>query len=449
MSAETWSSRVAFYFVSIGAAVGLGTVWRFPYLAGQYGSAFIVIFILACVLIATPVLAAEFLLGRRGRGSPPAATRAVAVAAARSSSWSAIGWVGTIAITLIMAYYCVIGGWVLAYLGNFLVSDLEGRQPAEIAQQFAQLLENPRALAFWHFLFAGITAAISAAGLQRGIELANKIMLPGLFALLLGLVIYAGFLGDFERAAPLLMRAQWSAVDGNVVLLAVGQAFFATGVGQALMIAYGAYVPRNVSLLRSGAVISGSIIVASILTSLVVFPLAFRYDIDPGQGPQLVFIVLPTIFSQMPGGQLAGIAFFILLAFAALTSAVAGLEPPANVMQERLGWSRRASVIVAGVVIWFAGLAAVLSFNLWKHVRPLAGVPGFRERGIFETLDYVSANLLLPLGVLLTCLFVAWRLPGRQLTDELSLSGTRLLAYRLVLGLLCPLAIVAMFIANL
>lgn len=445
---DNWSSKLAFYFVSIGAAVGLGTLWRFPYLAGQYGGVFILVFIATCLAIAAPILAAEFMLGRGGRGSPPAAVRALAVEAGRSRRWSVTGWLGTLAIVAIMTYYAVVGGWVFAYIGTFATNDLAGADAAEIGRRFQALLAAPAALGLWHFLFLAAATGISLAGLTRGIELANKVMIPGLFALLLALVAYAFATGDLERGAAFVFRADWSQLDADLTLAAVGQAFYATGVGMAIMMAYGAYLPRHVSLLRSGAVVSGSIIAASILASLVVFPLAFRYGVDPAQGPELAFIVLPAIFTDMPGGQAAGFAFFVLLAFAALSSAVAGLEPPALVLRERFGLSRRAALGIVGGALWLAGLPVVLSFNLWVDLRPLAAVPRFAEHGIFELLDYASANLLLPVGAFLTCLFVAWRVPARVLEEQLGLSGRSLLAYRLVLGAACPIAILLLFAMN-
>lgn len=449
MGADNWSSKLAFHFVSVGAAIGLGTVWRFPYLAGQYGGIFILLFTMVCLLVTAPILAAEFMLGRSGRGSPPAATRAVALRHDRSYRWSLIGWAGTLAIVAIMTYYTVIGGWVFAYVASFASGGLVGANADEVGVRFAELLSSPGSLALSHFLFLAASVAISVAGLSRGIELANKVMIPGLFALLILLVVYAFFTGDVERGAAFIFRPQWSEVDAAVMLAAVGQAFYATGVGMAIMMAYGAYLPAGVSLLRSGVVVSGSIIVASILAALVVFPLAFRYGVDPGQGPELAFIVLPTIFANMPGGQAAGLAFFVLLAFAALSSAIAGLEPASAWLRERFRLSRRASVVLVGAALWLGGLPIVLSFNRWSDVRPLAAWSRFGDSGIFELVDYASANLLLPVGAFLTCIFVAWRLPAAALAGQLGLAGGRLLAYRLVLGIACPLAILLLFVANL
>ncbi|HEX2140279.1 MAG TPA: sodium-dependent transporter [Woeseiaceae bacterium] len=444
-----WSSKLAFYFVSVGAAVGLGTLWRFPYLAGQYGGVFILVFIVVCLVVTAPILAAEFMLGRSGRGSPPAAVRTVALASGRSSRWSLTGWLGTLAIFAIMTYYAVIGGWVFAYVGTFATGELAGADAGVIGRRFQALLSSASTLALWHFLFLAAAVGISVAGLARGIELANKVMIPGLFVLLLALVVYAFAAGDLDRGAAFVFRADWSQLDGSLVLAAVGQAFYATGVGMAIMMAYGAYLPRRVSLLRSGAVVSGSIVAASILASLVVFPLAFRYGVDPAQGPELAFIVLPAIFAEMPGGQVAGLAFFLLLAFAALSSAIAGLEPPSLVLRERFGLSRHSAVAIVGVVLWLAGLPVVLSFNLWEDLRPLAAVPPLAGQGIFELLDYASANVLLPVSAFLTCLFVAWRLPVSFLEEQFGHAGPGLLAYRVVLGAVCPLAILLLFVLSL
>lgn len=236
---ESWSSRIAFYFVSVGAAVGLGTVWRFPYLAGEYGGIFILVFIGVCVFITAPILAAEFMLGTSGRGSPPAATRAVAARHDRSGRWSLIGWSGTLAILAIMTYYVVVGGWVFAYIASLVTGDLMGADASGAALHFQALLASPWKLALWHFLFLAATVGISAAGLARGIERANSIMIPGLFALFVALVAYAFAAGDLEDGVTFMFRPDWSALDGNLLLVAVGQAFYATGVGMAIMMAYG------------------------------------------------------------------------------------------------------------------------------------------------------------------------------------------------------------------
>jgi neurotransmitter:Na+ symporter, NSS family len=448
--AQTWSSTLAFYLVTAGAAVGLGSIWRFPYLAGQYGgSTFLLPFIACCLLIAVPILAAEYLIGRRGRASPPEAALRVARQSGLSTLWASTGWLGTVTVFLIMSYYSIIGGWVLAYTAGFAGGAYTGLEQPELAERFRSLLASPWQLLFWNTLFLAASVAISAAGIQRGIELGNRIMLPGLFVLLLLLVGYSLSVGDVERGLGFVFGIQPELFGPDLLLAAVGQAFFATGVGMAIMMAYGAYLPQGVALVRSAGVVALAIVAASVLASLLIFPLAFRYEIDPAQGSELAFIVLPTIFVDMPGGRLVGVAFFILLAFAAFSSMIGGIEPMLAWLRERLGWSRTRAAISVGLALWVVGLLSVLSFNVWAGVRPLAGIANFADLGIFELIDYVTANLMLPIGALITCVLVAWRLPKTALAHEVQLTGGSLTLFRLLLGVLCPAAILAVFAANL
>ena len=441
---ETWSSQLAFYLSVAGAAVGLGTLWRFPFLVGQYGGGlFLLVFVVVCVLIAVPLLVAEFMLGRRGGENVPSAAGRVAVAAGRSRRWSVIGQLGTIAVFVIMTYYSVIGGWVLSYVEAYAVGAVATLDHAGLTARFAALLADPWHLAFWHALFMGITALISLGGLHRGIEIGNKIMLPALFVILAGLAVYALAHGDAARGLAFLTSLDWRRLDAALVLAAVGQAFYATGVGMAIMIAYGSHVAQGESLPRSAAVVVGSIILASLLSSLLIFPLVFAADVNPAQGPQLAFIVLPSIFVGMPGGMLVGTAFFVLLAFAALTSSIAGLEPPVAWLTERWGWTRARAVAGVAVAAWLLGLATVLSFNLWKDVHPLAGLARFRTATIFDVTDFIGSNLMLPAGALLTSIFVGWRLERSLIAADFGRAPALSGALVFVLKYICPLAIAA------
>jgi NSS family neurotransmitter:Na+ symporter len=448
--AEVWSSHIAFYLSVAGAAVGLGTLWRFPFLAGQYGGGlFLLVFIVVCVVIAVPLLVAEFMLGRRGGENVPAAAGRVAAATGHSPRWSIIGQLGTIAVFLIMTYYSVIGGWVLSYIEAYAIGDVAVLDRAGLGARFAALLANPWRLAFWHALFMGITALISIGGLQRGIETANKIMLPGLFLILAGLAIYALVHGDAARGIAFMTHVDWRALDAELVLAAIGQAFFATGVGMGIMIAYGSHVAPDESLPRSAVIVSGSIILASLLASLLIFPLVFAYDVDPAQGPQLAFIVLPSIFVGMPGGMLVGTAFFVLLAFAALTSSIAGLEPPVAWLTERWGWSRTKAVVAVAIAAWTLGLATVFSFNLWSGVHPLAALEKFRTATIFDLTDFFASNLLLPAGALLTSVLVGWRLERSTIDADFGRTPGLRRALCVLLKYVCPLAILGVFASSL
>ena len=447
---DTWSSHLAFYLSVAGAAVGLGTLWRFPFLVGQYGGGlFVLVFALACILIASPLLVAEFMLGRRGGSNVPAAPGNVAVAAGRSRRWSAIGWFGTLAMCLIMTYYPVIGGWVFAYVEAFAIGDASTLTRPELESRFAALLADPWRLAFWQAMFLGATALICAGGLQRGIELGNKIMMPGLFAILVGLGIYALDQGNAAEAIRFLTTVDFSKLNAELVLAAVGQAFFATGVGMAIMMQYGSHVDATESLPRSAAVVVGSIIVASILAALLIFPLVFGGGVDPAQGPQLAFIVLPAIFVDMPGGAFVGTLFFVLLAFAALSSSIAGFEVGAEWLMGQFGISRRRALWITAIVSYLLGFATVLSFNRWSGLHPLGEFERFRSATLFDLTDFLAANVLLPVGALLTCLLVGWRLRTDSIAADFGVYPGVRTTLLWLLRVACPLAILGVLLSAL
>jgi NSS family neurotransmitter:Na+ symporter len=447
----TWSSRFAFYLGAVGAAVGLGSIWRFPYLAGSSGgSAFILVFVLALSLIATPLLAAEFLIGRRAKLSPPTAAGEVARQSGLSQRWNAIGLLGTIAAFLILSYYAVIAGWVMAYTWKCASGALSGLPRAEVTALWRRFLSNPVEMGAWHVAFLALVAYFSARGLNRGIELANKIRGPALLGLLLALDVYALTAGDPRRGLAFAFAPNFRAITPEVVLVAVGQAFYATGVGMAMMLAYGAYVSRGTSLVRSATIISGSILLVSLLSTVLVFPLVFHYGMNPAQGSELVFDVLPKAFAEMPAGRLVGSLFFLLLVFAALTPSIAALEPVVAHLSQRTGMARGRAVLVSTAAVWVVGLASVFSFNLWAQWRPLGFLPGFARRTWFDAADYLGSNVLMPLGGVLTSILVGWLLSRSVVADELA--ETTPLARRVCVFLLrtvCPLAVIVVLIAKL
>lgn len=446
-----WSSKLAFYFAAVGAAVGLGSIWRFPYLAGANGgSAFVFVFVLACLAIATPLLVAEFIIGRRSRRNPAEAAGELAAGFGLSRSWNVIGVLGTVAGFFIMSFYTVIAGWVSAYAWSCASGALTALPRAAIAGHFQQFLADPWRLGAWHLAFIALVGGISARGVNRGIELANKIRAPGLMVLLLILVAYALATGDVRRGVEFAFTPQFDMLSANVVLAAIGQAFFATGVGAAMMIAYGAYVPRGTSLVRAALIISAAIVLVSLLATLVIFPLVYRYGLNPAQGPELVFEVLPIAFSEMPAGRLVGTLFFLLLVLASLTPSLAGIEPLVAWLTQRLGLSRARAVVLACASIWALGLCSVLSFNVWAHWHPFGAIPRLRYMTVFGALDFVSSNLMLPVGALLTCIFVGWRLPRGLGEDELpeETIGTRR-SVLFLLRFICPIGIAAVLVAAL
>jgi neurotransmitter:Na+ symporter, NSS family len=447
----TWSTHLAVYLGTAGAAVGLGSIWRFPYLAGtEGGSAFILVFALVCALNAAPLLVAEFILGRRSRRSPPQAAGAIAVASGLTSRWNAIGVLGSIAAYLMFSYYTVIAGWVLAYVWKSGSGGLSRAGPAHVGELWQQFRSNPLEVGLWHAAFVLLVILVSSRGLHRGIEAANKVRAPALLFLLLILVIYSLFTGDVRHGLAFVFTPHFGAITAPVVLAAIGQSFYATGVGQAMMIAYGAYFDQSTSLVRTSLVITASILLVSLLAIVMIFPLTFAYGMNPAQGPDLVFNVLPRVFVEMPAGRAVGTVFFALLVLAALMPSIALLEPTVAWVVQRWAFGRARAVMVIGGSAWVLGLGSVLSFNKWEHWHPLSFVPLLAHKTFFDLMDYVSSNIMLPIGALLTSVFVGWRLSAAVMTEELAQSPPLArFACRWLLRYACPIAIVAVFIATL
>jgi NSS family neurotransmitter:Na+ symporter len=444
-STPRWSSRPAFYLATVGAAVGLGSIWRLPYQVGSSGgSAFVFVFTVACLLIATPLLVAEFLIGRHSRLSPPDAAGAVAVESGLSKRWNVVGVLGTITVFAIMTSYSVVASWVLAYSWKCASGVLTGLHRPEVAHLWQTFLSSPLEMGAWHVTFLLLVGLISAGGVSRGIEVATKVRAPILLILLVVLTIYALATGDARAGLRFAFAPNIAAITPRVVLAAIGQAFYATGVGSAMMLAYGSYVAKGTSLVRAALIISGSILLVSLLATLTIFPLVFRYGMNPAQGPELVFDVLATVFAEMPGGRLVGTLFFALLVFAALTPTIAGFEPLIAWLQERWGVSRARAVGMVVSAEWFLGVGVVLSFSRWSGWHPLGWLPSFENKTLFDVMDFVPSNVLLPVGALATSVFAGWRISRTILDGELS--ETTPFARRWcvwALRYVCPIAIAA------
>lgn len=447
LDSPRWSSRFAFYLGAAGAAVGLGSIWRLPYLVGTSGgSAFILVFVAACLLVATPLLVAEYAIGRRSRLSPPSAAGVIA----RSRAWNVIGLLGALAALLVFSYYSVIAGWVLGYTWKTASGALTAAGPAGVAALWREFLANPMAIEAWHLAFVVMVVLISARGLNGGIEVANRIRAPGLLILLCSLTVYSLWTGDVARGMSFAFKPDFSQITAEVLLAAVGQAFYATGVGYAMMIAYGAYVSQGTSLVRTAFVVSGSILLVSLLATLMIFPLVFAYDMNPAQGPQLVFEVLPRVFAEMPGGRVIGTLFFLLLVLAALIPSVALLEPSVAWLIERYRMARGHAVWATASAAWLLGIGSVLSFNAWSAWRPLDFLPRYASMSYFDVMDYVSSSILAPIAALLTSVLVGWVVSPAIIQDELA-ETTPLMRTGCVwlLRYFCPLGILAILAAAL
>ncbi|MDH3748582.1 MAG: sodium-dependent transporter [Gammaproteobacteria bacterium] len=449
-SPQTWSSGYAFILAAVGAAVGLGNIWKFPYVVGvSGGGAFVLIYVVCVIFVAIPILIGELLIGRRGNHSPPLAMRAVAADSGRSKHWSLVGWMGLLVGYFIATYYSVIAGWTLAYIFKAL-GGFGGASPANVSQQFEALQADPTQMTIWHTVFMVIALLIVGQGLHGGIERAVKILMPTLFGMLVVMIGYAAVEGDFKAAVDFLFSTDFSKIDSRVVLSAIGQAFFSIGVAMGLMMVYGAYVPKSVSLTKSAVIIAGADTLVALLAGLMIFPLVFANNLDPGSGPGLIFRTLPTAFAGMSGGAIFGALFFLLLAFAAVTSIIALLEPIVAFAEDKWGMSRRNGCLVFGSLAWLIGLASVLSFNAWANFTPLGMFDVFEGMTIYDLIDYFTANLLMPLGGILMAVFVGWRLRRNVLTEELSfVSPTLVKIWLWMIRIVAPLAIVAVLYSSL
>jgi NSS family neurotransmitter:Na+ symporter len=449
-SGKTWSSGLTFILAAVGAAVGLGIIWKFPYVAGvSGGGAFVLVYIACVVFVAIPILIAELLIGRCGSGSPPVAMKKVAKDAGRSGRWSIVGFMGMIVGYLIATYYSVIAGWTLIYIFK-AANGFGGATALDVAQQFEDIKASPGTMAIWHTVFISLALLIVSRGLRDGIERVVKALMPALFTMLLVMIGYAGIAGDFKAGVEFLFSVDFSKISGTVVLAAIGQAFFSISVAMGLMMVYGSYVPRTVSLTRSAVIVAGADTLIALLAGLMIFPIVFANGLDPAEGPGLIFKTLPTAFVDMPGGAIFGALFFLLLAFAAVTSIIAIIEPIVAYAEDRWHMRRTVACVVFGFLGWLIGIGSVLSFNVWKSVTPLGMFDVFAGKTVFDLIDYFTANVMMPLGAILIALFVGWRMKPEVFETELHFSRPWLLrTWVWMLRVVAPLAILGILISGL
>ncbi|MGI9232389.1 MAG: sodium-dependent transporter, partial [Woeseiaceae bacterium] len=428
----------------------LGNIWKFPFVVGvNGGGAFVLVYLVSVIFVAVPILIAELWLGRRGGHSPPIAMRNVAASAGRSKAWFLVGWIGMLVGYLIATYYSVIAGWTLAYIVK-AANGFGEATPADVALQFDALLANPAAMTFWHTVFISIAVLIVGQGLRGGIERAVTLLMPTLFVMLLVMIAYAAVEGDFKAGIDFLFNTDFSKIDARTVLTAIGQAFFSISVAMGLIMTYGSYVPKEVSLTKSALIIAGADTLVALLAGLMIFPLVFANGLDPAEGPGLIFKTLPAAFVGMKGGALFGALFFVLLAFAAVTSIIAIIEPIVAYAEGRWNMRRRNGCIIFGFLAWAIGLATVFSFNVWSGVMPLAAISTFADLNIFALIDYFTANLLMPLGAIFMAIFVGWLVKPDVLTQDLEFGSAALFKVWLwMIRVIVPVAILGVLYSSL
>ena len=439
-----WSSRVGFILAATGSAVGLGNIWKFPYMTGQSGGAAFVITYLICIaFIGLPILVMEWLVGRRGQKNPIHAVEDVAVQNGRSKAWKIIGISGVVGSFLILSFYSVIGGWAVDYIiitGSGTFNGMDGKATETL---FTDFLGNPGQLLIWHTVFMALVIAIVAMGVSGGLERASKLLMPALALVLVILVGYGAIFTDaLGQAAAYLFSPNWSAIDGKVVLAALGHAFFTLSLGMGIMLSYGSYIGKNVDLLKTARTVVILDTVIALVAGLAIFPLVFAHNLEPSAGPGLIFITLPIAFGNMTGGAVLGALFFILLTFAALTSAMSLLEPTVELLEEKTPLGRKAATVVAGSAIWLLGVACLLSFNIWSDVMILGN-------NIFDALDKLTSKFMLPLTGLAIIVFGGWFINQESIRQELGLSGGVYTVWKIVSRFVAPIGVIIVFIASL
>lgn len=431
----SWASRWIFILAATGSAVGLGNIWKFPYITGENGGGAFVLVYLACILlVGIPIMMAEVFIGRRARKNPIHALADVAEESGGSKAWGWIGFMGMLSGVLIFSFYSVVGGWVLHYIKAMLTGEMLGVSAEQAGDTFGALLADAQTLLGWHTLFSIMTIAVVAGGINKGIETATRIMMPALFVLLLILLGYAMSTDGFAQGWDFMFHVDFGELTWNAALVALGHSFFTLSLGMGTIMAYGSYMTKKASIGKTVLTIGVLDTLVALVAGLAIFPIIFSNGLNPGAGPGLMFISLPVAFGQMPFGQLFGSLFFILVGVAAWTSAISLLEPTVAFLIEKFKMKRITASITLGVVVWTLGIACLGSFSFLSDVT-LFG------KNTFDFLDYITANIMLPLGGILIALFAGWVVKDKFAQDELQLSDSMYKLWNISMKFTAPIAV--------
>lgn len=437
---DSFGSRFGIFAAAVGSAVGLGNIWKFPYIAGANGGgAFLIVYFFCVLLLGVPLMTSEFIVGRRGQRNAFGSLKRLAP----GTQWPLVGVMGVVAAFVILSFYSVVAGWTLEYIVATVSGALHSLEPGHMGEYFVEFTASPFRMVLWCVLFLVLTALIVMGGVKKGIERYSKLLMPMLFVLLVVMGIRSLTLPNSSVGLKFLFTPDFSKITGKTVLFALGQAFFSLSLGMGTLITYASYFSPKENLGRTALSVSIADTLVAIMAGVVIFPAVFSFGISPTSGPSLVFQALPEIFRQMPMGQLFSLLFFLLLAVAALTSTVSVLEVVVAYFSEEFKLSRKKATWIATGSIAVIGILAALSFGPLKNFSIFG-------KNIFDTLDFVSSNVLLPLGGLLIVLFVAWYMKASDVHHELTNGGTLKPTfypiYRFIIKFVAPLAIAAILV---
>jgi|TARA_B100001059_G_scaffold30035_1_gene24343 NSS family neurotransmitter:Na+ symporter len=432
-----WSSRTAFILAATGSAVGLGNIWKFPYITGENGGgAFVLIYILCVLFIGIPIMLSEVYLGKRGRLNPIASIRYISERENRSKNWQIIGLIGILAGILILSYYSVIAGWTMAYATRTAFGVINNIDALGATKMFNDFVSDPERLLAWHTIFSIITAIVVSKGVKSGLESAVIRLMPALLVLLLALVIFSAIEGDFMNGMKFMLYPDFSQVTWKTILIAMGQAFFSLSLGMGALMVYGSYLSSDISIPQTCVIVASLDTLVALLAGLAIFPIVISAGLEMTQGPGLLFQTLTVAFGAMPGGQLFGTLFFILLIFAAWTSSISLIEPMVIWLIEKFNISRIQAAIISSGTAWLLGIGTIVSFNIGKEIKIF-------NMNIFEMLDYLTSNILLPMGGIMITIYVSWLISKESIDSELNIRSTILRRiWYLSARIIAPLAVI-------
>lgn len=421
--------------------MGLGNIWKFPYITGENGGgAFVIVYIFCVLLIGIPIMIAETMLGRRSQRNPVETMDLLTEEAGADKNWHYLGWMGVIAGLIILSYYSVIAGWASAYVLKAFTGSFFDADGVAIKKIFDDFVASPMQLIFWHSLFMVTTMLIVVRGINKGLEKAVQFLMPTLFVLLLLLVAYAMTTKSYNQGLYFLFVPDFSKLTSDSVLSAMGHAFFTLSLGMGAIMVYGSYLPKNISIAKTAILIAGADTVVALLASIAIFPIVFANNLEADSGPGLIFQTLPVAFGTMTGGWLMGILFFVMLTTAALTSSISLIEPAVAWLVESKGFSRQKACVWSGLTVWLLGLGTAFSFNSWSEVK-------FFDRSIFQLLDYLTANLMLPIGGFCIAIFAGWIMKQQHSEEELDMPNAESYQlWKILISYVAPAAVFFVFL---
>lgn len=393
---DQWSSKVGFVLAAAGSAVGLGNLWRFPYTAGQNGGgAFVLVYFAILILVGFTLMLAELIIGRHTQLNPVGAYRKI------HKNWGWVGGIGVLASFLILSFYSVIGGWVL----NYIVKSITGAFTApnvDMADMFVGFITNPIEPILYHAIFAFLTLGIVMGGISGGIEKYSKILMPSLFVMMILIMIRSVTLPGASEGIKFFLAPDFSKINGQVMLAALGQVFFSLSLGMGVIITYGSYLSKDENIPQNSLIIPLVDTGVALLAGLAILPAVFALGFSPDQGPALLFITLPAVFAEMPLGSFFAFLFFLLVLFAALTSSISLLEASVSYVVDEYNWNRKKTALTLGLIAFTLGIPSSLAQGVWSHIKPI------RDLDILDSIDFIASNVMLPLSGLLLCLFIGW-----------------------------------------